>query len=241
MPDRLAHGLIVREIDTWTRLQFLGVMARSGVADAVGQPRTSAEIQQKSGITDGALREALLALGVSLRELRVRRGRYGIRGRRLRAIAGDSPDLRGIVEELIAYDNPVYSALDAHLRGLEPQPYDADCGAVIAASSRIAEPVLGPTLRAVASKVQPSVVLDIGCGSGIYLRHVLEAVPTATGLGIDANRPAVDAATAQLADLRGPTNGPTFCEPLVRSLHPAERLSSPRPRPLTNRSTGTST
>lgn len=201
IPDRLAHGLIVREIDTWTRLEFLGVMARSGVADALDQPRTSADIQQRSGVTDGELLDALLALGVALRELSVRGGRYRIRGRRLRAVAGNSTDLRGVVEELVAYDNPIYSALDAHLRGLEPQPYDANLGDVIAAASRIAEPVLGPTLRAVATKVQPSSVLDIGCGSGIYLHHVLEAVPTATGLGIDVNQPAVDTAIAQLSDL----------------------------------------
>ena len=203
LPDRTAHGLIIRELDTWIRLEFLGLMVRSGVADAMAKPRTTAEIANQTDITDHDLLEAVLALGVSLRELREQHGRYSIRGRRIRAVAGRSADLRGVVAELIVYDNPIYTALESHLRGTPAQPYDADHGDVIAAASRVAEPVLGPTLRTVVADVRPSRVLDIGCGSGIYLRHVLEAAPTATGLGIDLDDGAVTGATAQLADLQG--------------------------------------
>lgn len=89
--DPVAHGLIVRELDTWVRLEFLGVMARSGVADALKEPATLEDVTDRTGIQDQQLLEALLALGLSLRELRIRRGRYSIRGRRMRAIVGSSP------------------------------------------------------------------------------------------------------------------------------------------------------
>lgn len=202
MPDRGAHGLIIRELDSWIRLEFLGVMVHSGVADALAQPRTAEEIISETATADHELLEALLALGVSLRELRKSNGRYSIRGRRLRAVTGNSSDLRGLVEELVVYDNPVYSALRAHLRGQSAQPYDADHGAVIAAASRVAEPILGPTVRAFAGEVQPARVLDIGCGSGVYLRHVLEVERASIGVGIDLDHAAVAAADVHLADLR---------------------------------------
>lgn len=151
VPDRLAHGSIIWELDTWIRLEFLGVMARSGIADALLEPLSTEDLLERTGITDSGLLTALLELGVSLRELRERRGRYSIRGRRMRAIAGASADLRGVVEELVVYDNPVYSGLVSHLHGQPPQPYDADCGDVVAAS-RVAEPILGPTLRTVSPR-----------------------------------------------------------------------------------------
>lgn len=203
MPDRSAHGLIIRELDSWIRLEFLGVMVRSGIADALTSRMTVEEIATKTGVTDHGLLEALLALGVSLREVRHSDGRYSIRGRRLRAVASHSSDLRGLVEELIVYDNPIYTALGSHLRGAPAQCYDADHGEVIAAASRVAEPILGPTVRFVARQARPSRVLDIGCGSGIYLRHVLELEPASTGLGIDLDHAAVAAASAHLVNLSG--------------------------------------
>lgn len=202
VPNRVAHALIVRELHSWIRLEFLGVVARSGIADALAEPRNTEEILEQTRISDGELLAALLELGVSLRELRERRGRYRIRGRRMRAIAGASADLRGVVEELTVYGNPVYSALESHLHGKAPQPYDADCGDVVAAASRVAEPILGPTLRTISRRLQPRRVLDIGCGSGVYLHHILDAVPNATGLGIDLDESATAGAVEHLRHLQ---------------------------------------
>ena len=197
-PDRVAHGLIIKDLDAWVRLEFLGVMAQTGLAASLGTPRTLDDLIEETGATDRGLLEALLALGTSLREVGFRHGRYRARGRRLRAISGSSPDLRGVVEELIVYDNPIYTALASHLGGAPPAPYDAECGAVIAAASRIAEPVLGPVVRAVARQQKPGRVLDIGCGSGIYLRHVLDSAPHSVGVGIDLDADVIDEASRLL-------------------------------------------
>jgi SAM-dependent methyltransferase len=59
--------------------------------------------------------------------------------------------------------------------------------------------VLGQLVRRVARDVSPRQVLDIGCGTGVYLGHVLAAVPTATGVGIDLDTGAVKTAKANLA------------------------------------------
>lgn len=100
------------------------------------------------------------------------------------------------------YGNRVYTAFDAHLRGAPPVAYDAECGAVIAASSRIAEPILGSAVRVVARSEQPGRVLDIGCGSGVYLRHILEVVPNASGVGVDLDAGALGVASEMLHELR---------------------------------------
>ena len=202
MADGAAHGLIVKDLNAWIRLEFLGVMARTGVAEALRRPRTLDELLGETALTDADLLEALLALGISLREVRLRRGRYRASGRRLLAIAGSSPDLRGVSEELVVYANRAYAAMDSHLRGAPAVAYDADCGAAVAAGSLIAEPILGPVVRAVSRREEPRRVLDVGCGSGAYLRHMLAAAPTARGLGIDRDAGAVRVASDLLEPLR---------------------------------------
>ena len=59
-----------------------------------------------------------------------------------------------------------------------------------------------PPVRAVTRHESPQRVLDIGCGSGAYLRHMLEAAPTATGLGIDRDAGAIRVASDLLDPLR---------------------------------------
>jgi SAM-dependent methyltransferase len=106
--------------------------------------------------------------------------------------------MRGLLEEVVIYDSPVYANLGRHLRGAPAADYLDGVGDVIARSSRLAEPVLGPLVRYVAGRVEPRRVLDVGCGAGAYLHHVLAAVPMAIGVGIDLDAGAVDAAQANL-------------------------------------------
>ena len=202
-PDRLAHGLLVRDLNGWIRLEFLGVTVRAGIAQAMDRPSTADEIAQRAGLADRDLLEAFLRLGVSLGELSEQRGRYRVRGRRMRAVSdGRSVDLRGILQELIVYDSPIYTAMERHLRGEPAQPYDENHGRVIAEASRVAEPLLAPALRGLVRDIQPERVLDIGCGSGIYLRHVLQAAPTAKAVGIDSDPAAAEIARTELQEFR---------------------------------------
>ncbi len=199
IPDRTAHALLVRELNVWLRLQFLGIAVRTGVAAALAAPATIGSIAQRARITDLDLLEAFLQLGVALREVRERDGRFEIAGRRLRAVAGRSVDLRGLVEEVVAYDSPIYLNLGDHLRGAGPRDYLDGVGDVIAQSSRIAEPLLAPAVRSVVTSVTPRRMLDVGCGSGLYLQHALEVAGDATALGIDLEADAIAAAARLLA------------------------------------------
>lgn len=198
LPDRAAHALVVRDVDSWLRLQFLGVASRLGIARALVHPSTTEEIAARTDARDVDLLEAFLQLGVGLGEVAHSGGRYRAKGRRLRAVAGRSEDLRGLVEELVAYDSPIYAHLGEHLGGAPPRPYLRGVGDAIARSSRLAEPVLAPVIRSVAAQRRPRSVLDVGCGSGIYLQHVLDVAPHATAVGIDLDEGALATARAAL-------------------------------------------
>src|SRR6266508_1255172 len=131
-------------------------------------------------------------------------GRWSLRGRRGKALAVPGADtMRAMAQEAVHYDAAVYAGLAAHLRGAPPDDYLAAAGAVIARASRLVEPVLAPLLRSVVAERRPRRVLDVGCGTGVYLVHAATAGgPKLTGLGVDLDAGVVDLARRRLADAR---------------------------------------
>lgn len=199
VPDRLAHALVLRDLDAWLRLQFLGVASRTGVAGALSRPSSVDAIATTAGVYDTALLEALLEVGVALGEVRRRGGDFEAKGRRLRAVIGESTDLAGLVEELVIYESPIHTALESHLRGEPRRAYLDGAGDAVARASRLAEPVLAPTIRAVVRSKRPRSVLDVGCGTGVYLRHVLDNAPHSDVVGIDPDDGALEVARRTLS------------------------------------------
>ncbi|MGH9113634.1 MAG: class I SAM-dependent methyltransferase [Acidimicrobiales bacterium] len=194
--NRLARAALVRDVEPWLRVQFLGAAARCGVVGALREPGTGPEIARRAGLADVDLARALLELGVAVGELSQRGGRYRLRGRRVRAIAsGDADDLAGLVEELVAYAAPIYAHLDEHLAGAPAGPYASEAGAVIARASQLVEHVVGPFLAAVATERQPASVLDIGCGTGVNLRWLGQGAPKARLVGLEVDPGALLLAT----------------------------------------------
>jgi len=195
-----ARLLAARDLRSFLRLQCIGVLTHSGLADALRTPGEPADLAARADLTDVELTTALLDLGVAVRQVRRRGTVYRPRGARMRAItSGRAPDVAGLVAEATAYDSPVYAGLDAHLRGRPPAPYDAGLGEVIARASRAAEPITGPWLAAQAARTRAARVLDIGCGSAVNLRWIAEALPSAEVVrGIDLDADAVAGAQANL-------------------------------------------
>jgi 4-hydroxy-2,2'-bipyrrole-5-carbaldehyde O-methyltransferase len=70
---------------------------------------------------------------------------------------------------------------------------------VIARASRLVEPALAPLLRSMVAERRPRRILDVGCGTGVYLVHAATAGrPQLTGLGVDLDARVVDLARQRL-------------------------------------------
>jgi SAM-dependent methyltransferase len=199
LPYKRARLRALRDFNAYLRLACAGVLSRSGLAVALRTPGPAADLASRAGLVDAELTEGLLDLAVSLRLVRRRGDRFSLRPGLVQAIAsGRASDLEGLAEEVVAYDGPIYAALEQHLRGLEPQPYDAALGDLVAKVSRISEPVQGPWIADLARRARPARVLDVGCGSGVYLEWIAQACPTAELVGIDLDAKAVEVAVELL-------------------------------------------
>jgi 4-hydroxy-2,2'-bipyrrole-5-carbaldehyde O-methyltransferase len=184
-----AHGLLVRDFGGWLRVEFLGSAARTGLLAALGRgARTLDDLADALGGADRDLLASLLEVGVAVGVLRRSRGgsRWRLAGARARAMVDPAVDgLAALPEEAVMYGADVYRHVGDRLAGAPPGDYLAEHAELVARTSRVAEPIFSTLVADVVRDRRPRRVLDIGCGSGVYLRTVAEAAPTASGVGVD--------------------------------------------------------
>ena len=175
---------------------FLSGAASSGILDRLARAAASldelaAEFAPRADLRDAL--EAWLRFGVTLRQLRVRDGRYSIRGRFARSLANpDNDAFAAMVEEMSTCDGAMLTDTPALLRSgrkwtfAEQERY----GPLIARSSRVLEPLVNEAIAAVLPERGAIRLLEIGCGSGCYIRYAAERNPELAALGLEL-QPAV--------------------------------------------------
>jgi predicted O-methyltransferase YrrM len=186
LPHKRAQARIARDYLAWVRTEFLGTASALGLLAELTTPRTTAELADALGITKRHLLDVFLGVGEATGQLRRRGDHWSLRGVRAKALADPQLDgLAGVSEELGLYDADVYEAVARRLRGEPPGDYLASHALLVARASRAAEPLLGALLRDVVRSRRPGRVLEIGCGSGVNLRHIAQASRLVTGRGIE--------------------------------------------------------
>ncbi len=141
--------------------------------------------------------EAWLALGVSLGELRRGPdGRYALRSRLSRRLADPAYDAQqAILQEVAGLHYALVTQTPARLRLGHRFTLAESDGELIARSSRILEPfvceavdqVLGEITRSSAGSFSaaPIHLLEVGCGSGVYIRHACRRSLSLTAVGLE--------------------------------------------------------
>jgi len=200
IPHGYAQWLLMRDAQTYFRIQFLYFAIDSGLLKALRNPRTRDELRAELAVTRADLLHRALDLGVAVKELALKDGRYRLRGRRARTLALDDGDqLAAMIDELATYHASVYRELASRMRGAPPGEYLDEHATVIARSSRVLEPFLARFVRTLVRDRGPLRLLEIGCGSGIYLREAAGANSAVTGVAVDIQPAVAEQARMNLA------------------------------------------
>lgn len=201
-----------------TRISFLGAAERIGLLEKLRSPITVEALATGLEVSDSGLLKALLDVGAAVGELRKRDGRYSLKGHRARALAAGGGDaLRALTVELTDYHGEVFRDLPALLFGQERGRYLDEYDEVIARSSLILQPFIARFVRRVVKERHVDRLLEIGCGTGAYVRSAAEAGPRLRAVAIDVSARAcalaaanfdawgmADRCTALHADIRQP-------------------------------------
>jgi 4-hydroxy-2,2'-bipyrrole-5-carbaldehyde O-methyltransferase len=194
-----AHAALARDFVGWLRVEFLGTAAATGILAALTAPRSLDELVSDLGVVDVRLLDGFLRVGESVGALDHTDGRWRLGGARAWAMVdADVDGLAAVPEEAAVYGADVYLRLGERLAGVPRGDYLDRHGELVARTSRVAEPVFGPLLVDLARRRDARRVLDVGCGSGINLRHVARAGGQVRGVGVDVDPAVVDLAARNL-------------------------------------------
>jgi 4-hydroxy-2,2'-bipyrrole-5-carbaldehyde O-methyltransferase len=195
-----ARALAVADSRALVRSLFLASAVRAGLLEAVGDGRGFAEIAAQLGVVRFERLRAWLDVGTELGELAERGGRYRVRGRRARAIAGGDALLRAHYRSMLDYQAGPYAELGALLRsGPGDGRSDLDVFADdIAQVSTAATPFIASYLTRVVEQARPARILDVGCGTAVYSTIAAGLDPLVEADGIDLAPDVVEAARARL-------------------------------------------
>jgi 4-hydroxy-2,2'-bipyrrole-5-carbaldehyde O-methyltransferase len=207
------------------RASFISAALSRGVYDHFIEGKASFEhLCEKMAVSNREGLKAWLELGVSLGELKRTANEYQIKGKISRALLHPANDaFRALLEEVVSYHYVYVMDTPTMLRKHDWFPFDAMPGELIARSSRVSEPFIFEAVDAVIPQQGDFQLLEVGCGSGIYIQRACTRNPELRAVGLEFQERVADVArqniqawglqnraTIEHADVRGYSTSQKF-------------------------------
>ncbi len=184
---------VTGELKSFYNLTYLAAAGEAGLLNRLASgPATFdslAEFYSVSGRGREAL-EAWLQMGIRLRQLSLGPRGYQLRGLAKKLARPENDAVLAVVEEVVELHHKLITGTIPKLRTGELFSLADQNGELIARSSRILEAFQSEIIKSTFPAQGTPRLLEIGCGSGIYLRYAAERNPSLTALGLEL-QPAV--------------------------------------------------
>ena len=176
------------ELKSFYKLTYLAAAGEAGLLNRLASGPATLDSLAEFCAAGGRGREPLeawLQIGVRLRLLSL-----GPRGYALRALArklarSENDPVLAMVEEVVELHHKLITATIPKLRAGELWSLTDQSGELIARSSRVLETFQAEIIRSTFPARGALRLLEIGCGSGVYLRYAAERNPSLTALGVE--------------------------------------------------------
>lgn len=190
-------------LKSFYKLTYIAAAGEAGLLNLLASGPATLDSLAEFCAVRGQGREALeawLQIGVRLRLLSL-----GPRGYALRALARklarpENDPVLAMVEEVVELHHKLITATIPKLRADELWSLTDQDGELIARSSRVLETFQAEVIRTTFPARGILRLLEIGCGSGVYMRYAADRNPSLTALGVE-----LQASVAEMArtNLRG--------------------------------------
>ncbi len=192
---------VAGEIKSFYKLTFLAAAAEAGLLKQLAAgPATLDALQSLLAIgADGkdAL-EAWLQMGVRLQLLSLGPRGYALRSAAKTLARPENDAILALAQEVVDLHHKLIAETVPRLRRGERFSLDDQDGELIARSSRVLEPFQAAAIERMFPASGAVRLLEIGCGSGVYLRYAAERNPRLTALGVELQAAVAEMARANL-------------------------------------------
>ncbi|MEH6378196.1 class I SAM-dependent methyltransferase [Streptomyces sp. KLMMK] len=185
------------------RAAFLASATGSGVLGWLAvRPCDLESLADKLGATQDKERlRAWLEIGVRLGELDKREGCYRLRSLAARTLARAGNDaLAAALEEVLRFHVPVLLGGPRMAATGERFSLGDQDGLVIARSTRVIEPFVEAAIARTLDREGPVRLLEVGCGSGVHVRHAARLNPRLSALAVDMQQEVAETAAKNMAE-----------------------------------------
>jgi SAM-dependent methyltransferase len=186
------------------RVSFLAAAVSQGVlrrlaTGPVPLDRLAGELALESAASEALA--AWLQVGVKLGELKCGPEGYELSGKMARQLAAEENDaIAALLEEAADLHHALLRETPGRLKEKRLFTLADQDGEVIARSSRIMELLVFAAIDAVVPPSGPLSLLEVGCGSGTYLRYAAQRNPELKALGVELQPQVAAAASRNLEE-----------------------------------------
>lgn len=191
------------KLNSFYKLTYLAAAGEAGLLTRLAQGPATFDALAIFFAVEGQGREALeawLQLGVRLRLLRLGPQGYELRSQAKTLARPENDPVLAMVEEVAGLHHKLILGTLPKLRKGELWTLADQDGELIARSSRVLEAFQAEIIQRTFPERGAVRLLEIGCGSGVYLRYAARRNPSLTALGVEL-QPAV--AERARVNLRG--------------------------------------
>ena len=183
------------------KLTFLAAAGESGILALLAHGPVAFEAIAAHIGAEGQGREAIeawLQMGVRLKVLQSGQDGYKLRGVAAALARPENDAALAMVEEVAGLHHKLLAETVSRVRQGDLFTLADQDGELIARSSRILEAFQAEAIQRTFPKQGSPRLLEIGCGSGVYLKHAAVANPALTAVGVELQPAVAEAARSNL-------------------------------------------
>lgn len=191
----------IDDLKSFYELSYVAAAGEAGLLERLAPGPASFDALAEFCGAHGQGREALeawLQMGVRLKLLKLGARGYALQGLAKKLSRTENDPVLAMTQEVVELHHKLITATIPKIRAGELWSLSDQNGELIARSSRVLEAFQSEIIRRTFPSRGDVRLLEIGCGSGVYLRYAAENNPSLTGVGVELQPDVAEMARANL-------------------------------------------